>query len=109
MPPRFLEFDLSEDAHGLCTWDALASPVAGHTDALLAEVQALVQHLTLSLGPVGPVDEGHRWDMDLQIHDEAGHPLLLEAGVRPGGRITLALSLSGGTELGGCLSAFNPA
>lgn len=109
MTTKFLEFDLSEDTHGLCTWDALASPAAGHTPALQAEVQSLVQHLTRALGSAGPVDEGHLWDMDLQIHDERGQSVRLEACTWPGGRITLALSLSGGAELAGCLSAFNPA
>jgi hypothetical protein len=106
MPLRFLEFDLSEDTNGLRTWDALASPGASHTGALLAEVHALTAHLQQALGTPGPVDEGHAWDMDLQIHDEQGQPLPLQASAPPAGRITLALSLSGGAELAARLSAF---
>ena len=37
---RFLEFDLREDTDGLRTWDALASPTAVPTAALLAEAGA---------------------------------------------------------------------
>ena len=99
MPLRFFEFDLSEDTDGLCTWDALASPAPAHTSAMLAEAEALVQHLTHALGPPGPVDEGHQWDMDLQIHDEEGRPVPLQGGTQPEGRITLALSLSGDAAL----------
>lgn len=106
MTLRFLEFDLSEDTDGLHTWDALASPGAAHTEPLLAEVQALTRQLTQELGMPGPVDEGHAWDMDLQIHDERGQPWQLHACAPPDGRITLALSLSGGKPLAACLSAW---
>lgn len=106
MTLRFLEFDLSEDTDGLRTWDALASPGAAHTRALLAEVRALTEHLQQALGASGPIDEGHAWDMDLQIHDDQGQPLPLQTHTPPSGRITLALSLSGGAELATRLSAF---
>ena len=103
MPLQFLEFDLSEDTDGLRTWDALASPDAAHTLALLSEVQGLRQHLTQQLGPAGPLDEGHRWDMDLQIQDATGQALPLDLAIPPAGRITLAISLSGAAELTDCL------
>lgn len=106
MSLRFLEFDLSEDTEGLHTWDALASPGVAHTGPLLAEVQALTQHLAQQLGAPGPVDEGHAWDMDLQIHDDQGQTCALEATAPPQGRITLALTLSGGPDLAASLSAF---
>ena len=109
MSLRFLDFDLSEDTDGLRTWDALASPGAAHTGTLLAEVHALTQHLTQQLGTPGPLDEGHVWDMDLQIHDDQGQPCLVQATPCPEGRITLALSLSGGAELAACLSAYEAA
>lgn len=98
MPLQFLEFDLSEDSEGLCTWDALASPAPVHNAALLDEVHALLFHLHEALGPAGPIDEGHVWDMDLQVHDAAGQALPAGAPA-PVGRITLALSLSGGAAL----------
>lgn len=103
MSLKFLEFDLSEDTEGLCTWDALASPAATHTAALLDEVRTLLHRLTQQLGPAGSVDDGHAWDMDLQIHDEAGQALPLQGWSASVGRITLSLSLSGGAELGCCL------
>lgn len=104
MPLQFLEFDLSEDTEGLRTWDALASPSAAHTTALLAEVQALLRHLQQHLGPSGALDDGHGWDMDLQIQDETGQHLSLNA-AQPCGRITLSLSLSGSAALADRLSA----
>lgn len=96
---RFLDFDLSEDTGGLRTWDALASPAAAHSAALLQDTRALLQRLMQALGPPGPLDEGHRWDMDLSLYDEAGQAVDLQADVPPPGRITLALSLSGEEEL----------
>ncbi len=96
---RFLEFERSEDSEGLRTWDALASPTAVHALALLTEVQALVHHLSQQLGPAGPVDHGHLWDMDLQVNDGTGQDLPLQTSPPPGCRITVALSLSGGAAL----------
>ncbi len=105
MTLRFLEFDLSEDTDGLRTWDALASPAAMHTAALLTEARALLQHLQQRLGPSGPIDNGHVWDLDVQLHDEAGRLLSLEDSPIPSTRITLALSLTGSETLAECLSA----
>ena len=98
MSLQFLEFDLSEDTDGLFSWDALASPAARHTPELLAEVRDLLGALHQALGPAGPVADGHRWDLDLQIHDEQGHPVALESEVQAL-RITLALSLTGDDAL----------
>lgn len=67
MALNFLDFDVSEDDDGLCSWSALAAPAPVHREALLAEVQALLHALTQSLGPAGPLDEGHAWDMALDI------------------------------------------
>jgi DNA-binding GntR family transcriptional regulator len=104
MPLQFLEFDLSEDTDGLSSWDALASPAARHTPELLAEVRDLLDQLHQALGPSGPVTDGHRWDLDLQIHDEQGHPVALESLAHPL-RITLALSLTGDNALSAELAA----
>ncbi len=99
----FLEWDRLEDSDGLSTWSALASPSAGHSKALLDEVRALLRHLHGQLGAPGPLDEGHAWDMDLQIHDEAGTAWSLEAPPQALPRLTLALSLCGHARLGDCL------
>jgi len=103
MSPAYLEFDLSEDADGLSTWDALASPPATHTGALLAEVRALLR-LLQQLGPAGPVDEGHDWDMDLQLHDEHGQVLSIDGDGLPVGRVSLALSLTGRSALAAAIA-----
>ena len=91
MPLMFLEFDLSEDDHGLRTWSALAAPASVHTPALLQEVQTLIEDLTRQLGAAGPVDEGHAWDMALDT--EVAHE-----------RTTVSLHLTGGDALDECLS-----
>jgi hypothetical protein len=91
MPLTYLEFDLSEDTQGLLSWSALACPAAEHTPALHREVQALIEDLTRQLGAAGPVDEGHAWDMALDIGREAD-------------RTTVSLHLSGGDALAECLN-----
>ena len=91
MPLKFLEFDLSEDTQGLLSWSALACPAAEHTPALHREVQALIEDLTRQLGAAGPVDEGHAWDMALDIGREAD-------------RTAVSLHLSGGEALAECLN-----
>lgn len=89
---RFLDFDLSEDADGLRTWSALAAPLASHSPALRAEVQALLNDLTQHLGPAGPVDEGHAWDLDLDEQEEA------DTASAPR-RTSVSLHLTGGESL----------
>ena len=101
---RFLEWDRLEDSDGLGTWTALANPSAGHTLALLDEVRNLLAHLQGQLGPAGPLDDGHAWDMDLQIHDEAGTALCLDAPPQALPRVTLALTLCGHARLSACLA-----
>lgn len=99
MPLQFLEFDRCEDSDGLYSWDALASPAAHHNRELLAEVRGLLAHLHSALGPAGPLDEGHAWDMDLQIQDRQDQPLALEAADTLAQRLTLSLCLSGSGAL----------
>ena len=77
----------------------MASPVAHYSLELLTEVSRLLQGLAAQLGPPGPLDEGHLWDMDLQIRDERGKVVCLEAPPQDLGRVTLALSLSGRAPL----------
>jgi hypothetical protein len=104
MPLQFLDFELSEDSHGLLSWDALASPQPRHTQAMLQEVRTLLVLLHQALGPCGPVDEGHRWDMDLQIHNEQGATQGLDDPAPTDQRLTLTLSLTGDDALGALLA-----
>ena len=70
---QYLTFDLSEATDGMATLEAMASTRAGQHAAALAEVQLLLdwawQHHPDSHGPV---DEGHAWHHDLQVHLEEG-------------------------------------
>ena len=106
MPSQFLEFDLAEDGDGGLSASALASPAPPHTHALVAEVQALLQALHAELGPPGPLDAGHDWDLELQIEGEGGEPIAWEAAAAPSGRIQLSLDLAGGEALRQCLQGW---
>ena len=79
MPLHYLEFDHCEDSDGLHSWDAVASPAPHHNRTLLTEVRGVLAQLQNALGPAGPLDEGHAWDMDLQMHDEHQRLWTLEA------------------------------
>lgn len=74
-PPilQYLTFDLSEATDGIATLEAMASTREGQHAAALAEAQQLLdwawQHHPDSHGPV---DEGHAWHHDLQVHVEEG-------------------------------------
>lgn len=104
---EYLVFDRSETEDGICSWDALASPDASHSLRLLDETAALLHHLQQLLGPPGPREEGHDWDLDLQVHDtrqqawpwdwSAWTPPAYGLGQRPplpDARLTLALNVS---------------
>lgn len=101
MALQFLEFDLSEDSDGWLSASALACPAAAHTPALIAEVQRLLQSLHAELGEPGALDEGHGWDLDLQVEAVDGAPLLWPRVVDapPAARISLSLHLAGGPAL----------
>ena len=112
MALQFLDFDQSEDAHGTKDWDALASPAPVHNAALLAEVACLLAGLCAQHGQPGPLDEGHAWDCDLQVHHEDGTPLAWHwhehqvqwsSAAAPASartRLTLSLCLTGGIDFG---------
>ncbi len=103
MPSQFLEFDLAEDGDGGLSASALASPAPRHTPALIAEVQALLQALRAELGAPGPLDEGHGWDLALQLEGEDGEPIAWETVASAHGRVQLSLDLAGGEALRQCL------
>ena len=70
---QYLSFDLSCDADGVTTLEALASTAAEQHGAVMAEVQQVLdwawQHYPHSHGPV---DDGMDWDDDLQVQVEDG-------------------------------------
>lgn len=70
---RYLSFDLSEDADGVTTLEALASTAAAHHAAVMAEVQQVLDWAWRQFPHThGPVAEGMDWDHDLQVAEEAG-------------------------------------
>lgn len=68
-----LTIDLSDDADGTLTIEAMGStPVERHA-AVLAEAQLLLQWAQRTFAHThGPLDDGMDWDHDLQVHVEDG-------------------------------------
>ncbi|MFN7725586.1 MAG: hypothetical protein ACK5QH_10990 [Rubrivivax sp.] len=70
---RYLSFDLSDNADGVCTLEALASTGAAQHAAVLAEVQQVLDWAWRhSPHGHGPVEDGGEWLHDLQVQAEAG-------------------------------------
>lgn len=103
---QWLEFDYSEDAQGLGTFDAMASAAPAGWPALQAEVVRVLGWAESAFGPPHAVDEGGEWDCELQGVRELATPL--EVQWRPGAgtlalqpgtpgepRVTLSLTLTG--------------
>jgi hypothetical protein len=103
---QFLEFDCSEDAEGVVCWDALAQPAARHTQALLHEVEQMLNwaHRWSPRKP-GALEDGADWDFDLnlqsnmvsiQVHwNTPTHTLVLSPTPSENDAVTLSLSISG--------------
>lgn len=69
----YLSFDLSDNADGVCTLEALASTAQAQHAAVLAEVrQVLVWAARHFPHTQGPAEDGMDWDHDLQLQVEAG-------------------------------------
>ncbi len=70
---HYLTFDLSDNAEGVTTLEALASTSAEQHAAVMAEAQQVLswawQHFPHTHGPA---DEGMDWDHDLQVQVEDG-------------------------------------
>lgn len=107
MPLNYLDFDYSEDADGIGTFDAMASALPAQIPALHSEVvQVLVwahQHWPEACGPL---EDGGEWQYDLQGVQEVSTPLVLELDPADGHlrpalgpaappRTTLTLTISG--------------
>ena len=81
---RYLIFELSDDAQGLTTLDAMASTSAEEHAAVMGEVKQVLDWAWLRFPHThGPADEGMDWDHELQVS------------VEEGGWHTVALTLSG--------------
>jgi hypothetical protein len=77
---QYLTVELSDSSDNMATVEVLACTAAEHHGAALAEAQTLLQWMGRECpGSPGPVDDGHAWDHDLQITQDAGqwHTLAL--------------------------------
>ena len=104
----YLDFEFSEDADGLGSWDALASVWPDRLAAVEAEIAAVLRWARFTFGAgEAPLDEGGDWDWALQAWQEGEPPQSLPvdaasgrvqagAGLRPDQRITLSFTLGGG-------------
>jgi hypothetical protein len=68
---HYLIFDASDDGEGTGSWEAMASVRAAQLEAVLAEVNTVLEWAEAHApGPRGPLDEGGAWDADQQISTE---------------------------------------
>ena len=74
----YLDFDTSDDGDGSTSLDAMAYATAAHWLALSAEVLQVLAWCSDAFGTPGPLDEGHAWDLDLQLQSGAGDALALQ-------------------------------
>ncbi|MDR0259062.1 MAG: hypothetical protein LBI76_04595 [Comamonas sp.] len=73
----YLDFDTSDDGEGISSLDAMAYAKAAHWPALAAEVSQLLAWCSDAFGAPGALEEGHAWDLDLQLQNDAGDALAL--------------------------------
>jgi hypothetical protein len=104
---QYLDFDFSEDEHGLGSFDAMASVLPAQVPALHAELTRVLAWACDAFRK-GPLDEGSDWDYDLQLaedsaaqghigFDESSSRLRVDVhpGVTPASRHTVTLTVSG--------------
>lgn len=73
MAMHYLTLDLSDNAEGISTLEAMASTTAEHHSAAMAEAQQLLDWAWRRFPHThGPADEGMDWDHDLQVNVEDG-------------------------------------
>jgi hypothetical protein len=104
---NYLEFDCSEEADGVGTFDAMASVAPQRLAALHAEiVRVLAWAEAAFAGARAPLDEGGEWDWDLQgaqewsvpqtlAYDPSTQRLSVSSGAPGVARHTISLSISG--------------
>ena len=112
---NYLDFDYSEDADGVGTFDAMASVQPAQIPALHAEISAVLvwahQHWP---DACGPSEDGGIWHYDLQGVQEVSTPLVLTfddtagqlraAPANPApSRTTITLTISGKADFCGAL------
>ena len=110
MDLNYLDFDYSEDADGVGTFDAMASVAPAQIAALHAEISAVLawahQHWPAACAPP---EEGRAWPHDLHGVQQLSPPLLLAfhetsrqlctaAGNPAAPRTTITLTISGGAD-----------
>ncbi len=67
-PLQYLTFDVSDNAEGVMTIEALASTALAQHAAVLAEAQRVLDWAWRAFPHThGPADEGGEWDHDLQV------------------------------------------
>lgn len=70
---QFLNFEASEDGHGLVCLEAMASTSAAQHPAVMAEVAQVLDWAWQAFPHShGPLDEGMDWQHELQQQVEAG-------------------------------------
>ena len=67
---QYLDFDVSEDEHGVGSFDAMASVLPAQVPALHAELARVLAWAHDAFAR-GPLDEGFDWDYDLQRVESA--------------------------------------
>ncbi|MDB5857006.1 MAG: hypothetical protein JWQ76_695 [Ramlibacter sp.] len=100
----WLEFDYSEDAEGIGSFDAMAAAAPAQLPALQAEVVRVLDWAHRGFGaPLAP-EEGGDWHYELQAVQEVATPLAVDyapgrlqlgAGAAGPPRVTLSLTLGG--------------
>ncbi len=74
----YLDFDTSDDGEGISSLDAMAYAKAAQWPALAAEVTQLLAWCSDAFGAPGALEDGHAWDLDLQLQNDAGDALALQ-------------------------------
>jgi hypothetical protein len=107
MSLNYLDFDFSEDAEGIGTFDALAATAPTHQAAVLAEVASVLAWAHHAFeGQRAALDEGGAWDYDLQgwrefsavdvlDFDERSGELSVQPQAAGAARHTVSLSVTG--------------
>jgi hypothetical protein len=104
---NYLEFDYSEDADGIGTFDTLAATATVHHAAVIAEVTAVLAWAYDAFeAQRAPLNDGGEWDYDLQgwrefsamdvLHfDERSGELSIQSQPAGAARHSVSLSVTG--------------